>query len=338
MDVASSTTFSNLTSVLPLPQRSSLKVVFSSSNSSAPTKALQSQFYGLRLSQSSSLPIPAHSSPPKTQILATLRRGKVAPNLVMENVETAGATGVGINDDSGRSRKILQKSVLKKRIKYTLANGRGNRVEREWGWGVVEGGVSGKFSETQSFVLYKNGVMKHVYKNHLQLENSNDKLFTPGNHPSMFFPMLPTIPKKPDKDGSSPPPGDGSSSPPDDGSSPPGDGGSPSKPTNPFMPGKNPFMPWKGPAKLPNPFMPGKDSKPGTFPFMPGKLPNPFKPGNSSKPLDDALTKSIGTTMIPISSLPKDVENPLNTKKVDDVNDENPLMPSSETDEGSNEA
>ncbi|KAJ6362311.1 hypothetical protein OIU78_002672 [Salix suchowensis] len=160
------------------------------------SKSSQSQFYGLKLSHSTSLSIPSSSSSVKTAIFAkdgktlSLAKFKGKPVIVYfypadetpgctkqacafrdsyEKFKKAGAEVVGISGDDPSSHKAFAK---KYRLPFTLLSDEGNKIRKEWG---VPADLFGTLPGRQTYVLDKKGVVQLIYNNQFQPEKHVDE-------------------------------------------------------------------------------------------------------------------------------------------------------------------
>ncbi|VVA10176.1 PREDICTED: peroxiredoxin [Prunus dulcis] len=185
------------------PSSKSLPIVSSSSHS---------QFYGLKLSNSSSLPIPFSSSSGKMFICAAkVDKGKVPPAFTLKDQdgktvslskfkgkpvvlyfypadETPGCTkqacafrdsyekfkkaGAQVVGISGDDPSSHKAFAKKYKLPYTLLSDEGNKVRKEWG---VPSDLFGTLPGRQTYVLDKNGVVQLIYNNQFQPEKHIDE-------------------------------------------------------------------------------------------------------------------------------------------------------------------
>ncbi|MCL7027092.1 hypothetical protein MKW94_007633 [Papaver nudicaule] len=123
-----------------------------------------SQFYGLKLSSSSSATLPSTSSK-KLCISAKACAFRDS----YEKFKKAGAQVVGISGDSPESHKAFAKKF---RLPYTLLSDEGNKIRKEWG---VPSDLFGTLPGRQTYVLDKNGVVQYIYNNQFQPEKHIDE-------------------------------------------------------------------------------------------------------------------------------------------------------------------
>ncbi|KAI3443516.1 hypothetical protein Pfo_000181 [Paulownia fortunei] len=180
-----------------------------SQNLSLLSKSSQSQFHGLRLSNSSHLSIPSASV--KSSIVAKVTEGTQPPAFILkdqngkpvslskfkgkpvvvyfypadetpgctkqacafrdsyEKFKKAGAEVVGISGDDSASHKAF---AQKYKLPFTLLSDEGNKVRKEWG---VPSDLFGALPGRQTYVLDKNGVCRLIYNNQFQPEKHIDE-------------------------------------------------------------------------------------------------------------------------------------------------------------------
>ncbi|ONI29630.1 hypothetical protein PRUPE_1G206600 [Prunus persica] len=141
------------------PSSQSLPIVSSSSHS---------QFYGLKLSNSSSLPIPSSSSSSSRKMFicaAKVDKGKVPPAFTLNDQD--GKT-VSLSKFKGKPVAFAKKYKLP----YTLLSDEGNKVRKEW---EVPSDLFGTLPGRQTYVLDKNGVVQLIYNNQFQPEKLIDE-------------------------------------------------------------------------------------------------------------------------------------------------------------------
>ncbi|KAL2553829.1 Peroxiredoxin Q [Forsythia ovata] len=165
----------------------------------------QSQFYGLKLSHSSYLPIPV-SSLVKSSIVAKVSEGSVPPPFTLKDQdgrnislskfkgkpvvvyfypadETPGCTkqacafrdsyekfkkaGADVVGISGDGAASHKAFAKKHKLPFTLLSDEGNKVRKEWG---VPADLFGALPGRQTYVLDKSGVVRLVYNNQFQPE------------------------------------------------------------------------------------------------------------------------------------------------------------------------
>ncbi|KAE7998403.1 hypothetical protein FH972_002950 [Carpinus fangiana] len=174
------------------------------------SKSSQSQFYGLRVSYSSSLSIPSSSSA-KGSIFAKVNKGTVPPSFTLKdqdgrNVtlskfkgkpvvvyfypadETPGCTkqacafrdsyekfkkaGAEVVGISGDDPSSHKAFAKKYRLPFTLLSDEGNKVRKEWG---VPSDLFGTLPGRQTYVLDKKGEVQLIYNNQFQPEKHVDE-------------------------------------------------------------------------------------------------------------------------------------------------------------------
>ncbi|KAL5783609.1 hypothetical protein ACOSP7_008638 [Xanthoceras sorbifolium] len=182
----------------------------SSQSLSIVSKSSQSHFYGLKLSNSSSLPIPS-STPAKTSIVAKVSKGQVPPSFTLKDQdgktvslskfkgkpvvvyfypadETPGCTkqacafrdsyekfkkaGAEVVGISGDDSSSHKAFAKKYRLPFTLLSDEGNKVRKEWG---VPSDLFGTLPGRETYVLDKKGVVQLVYNNQFQPEKHIDE-------------------------------------------------------------------------------------------------------------------------------------------------------------------
>ncbi|KAK7848486.1 peroxiredoxin Q, chloroplastic [Quercus suber] len=170
----------------------------------------QSQFYGLKVSYSSSLSIPSSSSV-KGSIFAKVNKGTVPPSFTLKdqdgkNVnlskfkgkpvvvyfypadETPGCTkqacafrdsyekfkkaGAQVVGISGDDPSSHKAFAKKYKLPFTLLSDEGNKVRKDWG---VPSDLFGTLPGRQTYVLDKNGVVQLIYNNQFQPEKHIDE-------------------------------------------------------------------------------------------------------------------------------------------------------------------
>ncbi|EXB38195.1 Peroxiredoxin Q [Morus notabilis] len=174
------------------------------------SKSSPSQFYGTRLTYSSSSSIPCSSST-KNLILAKVKKGTAPPPFTLKdqdgkNVslskfkgkpvvvyfypadETPGCTkqacafrdsyekfkkaGAEVIGISGDDVSSHKAFAKKYRLPYTLLADESNKVRKEWG---VPGDLFGTLPGRETYVLDKNGVVQLIYNNQFQPEKHIDE-------------------------------------------------------------------------------------------------------------------------------------------------------------------
>ncbi|XP_059432693.1 peroxiredoxin Q, chloroplastic [Corylus avellana] len=174
------------------------------------SKSSQSQFYGLKVSYSSSLSIPSSSSA-KGSIFAKVNKGTVPPSFTLKdqdgrNVnlskfkgkpvvvyfypadETPGCTkqacafrdsyekfkkaGAEVVGISGDDPSSHKAFAKKYRLPFTLLSDEGNKVRKEWG---VPSDLFGTLPGRQTYVLDKKGEVQLIYNNQFQPEKHVDE-------------------------------------------------------------------------------------------------------------------------------------------------------------------
>ncbi|KAK9989825.1 hypothetical protein SO802_030064 [Lithocarpus litseifolius] len=171
----------------------------------------QSQFYGLKVSYSSSFSIPSSSSSVKGSIFAKVNKGTAPPSFTLKdqdgkNVslsnfkgkptvvyfypadESPGCTkqacafrdsyekfkkaGAQVVGISGDDPSSHKAFAKKFRLPYTLLSDEGNKVRKDWG---VPSDLFGTLPGRETYVLDKNGVVQLIYNNQFQPEKHIDE-------------------------------------------------------------------------------------------------------------------------------------------------------------------
>ncbi|KAK4565036.1 hypothetical protein RGQ29_006902 [Quercus rubra] len=172
----------------------------------------QSQFYGLKVSYSSSLSVPSSSSSSvKGSIFAKVNKGTVPPSFTLKdqdgkNVslskfkgkpvvvyfypadETPGCTkqacafrdsyekfkkaGAQVVGISGDDPSSHKAFAKKYKLPFTLLSDEGNKVRKDWG---VPSDLFGTLPGRQTYVFDKNGVVQLIYNNQFQPEKHIDE-------------------------------------------------------------------------------------------------------------------------------------------------------------------
>ncbi|KAL2481932.1 Peroxiredoxin Q [Abeliophyllum distichum] len=179
-------------------------------NPSLLPKSSQSQFLGLKLSNSSPLSVPS-SSYVKGSIVAKIKEGSLAPAFTLKDQdgktvslskfkgkpvvlyfypadETPGCTkqacafrdsyekfkkaGAEVIGISGDDPSSHKAFKQKYKLPFTLLSDEGNKVRKEWG---VPADLFGALPGRQTYVLDKNGVVRLVYNNQFQPEKHIDE-------------------------------------------------------------------------------------------------------------------------------------------------------------------
>ncbi|XP_026431322.1 peroxiredoxin Q, chloroplastic-like [Papaver somniferum] len=169
-----------------------------------------SQFYGLKLSSSSSVTFPSTSSK-KFSISAKVNKGSVPPAFTLKDQdnkpvslskfkgkpvvlyfypadETPGCTkqacafrdsyekfkkaGAQVVGISGDSPDSHKAFAKKFRLPYTLLSDEGNKIRKEWG---VPSDLFGTLPGRQTYVLDKNLTVQYIYNNQFQPEKHIDE-------------------------------------------------------------------------------------------------------------------------------------------------------------------
>ncbi|RZC89958.1 hypothetical protein C5167_029025 [Papaver somniferum] len=169
-----------------------------------------SQFYGLKLSSSSSVTFESTSSK-KFSISAKVNKGSVPPAFTLKDQdnkpvslskfkgkpvvvyfypadETPGCTkqacafrdsyekfkkaGAQVVGISGDGPDSHKAFAKKFRLPYTLLSDEGNKIRKEWG---VPSDLFGTLPGRQTYVLDKNGVVQYIYNNQFQPEKHIDE-------------------------------------------------------------------------------------------------------------------------------------------------------------------
>ncbi|KAM4097582.1 hypothetical protein ACJW30_07G012000 [Castanea mollissima] len=170
----------------------------------------QSQFYGLKVSYSSSLSIPSSSSV-KGSIFAKVNKGTTPPSFTLKDQdgktvslskfkgkpvvvyfypadETPGCTkqacafrdsyekfkkaGAQVVGISGDDPSSHKAFAKKYKLPFTLLSDEGNKVRKDWG---VPSDLFGTLPGRQTYVLDKNGVVQLIYNNQFQPEKHIDE-------------------------------------------------------------------------------------------------------------------------------------------------------------------
>ncbi|KAL3825474.1 hypothetical protein ACJIZ3_021503 [Penstemon smallii] len=181
-----------------------------SQNLSLLSRSSQSQFHGLKLSNSNLLSIPSSSSV-KSSILAKVTEGVIPPAFTLRDQdgktvslskfkgkpvvlyfypadETPGCTkqacafrdsyekfkkaGAEVVGISGDNSASHKAFAQKYKLPYTLLSDEGNKVRKEWG---VPSDLFGALPGRQTYVLDKNGVCRLIYNNQFQPEKHIDE-------------------------------------------------------------------------------------------------------------------------------------------------------------------
>ncbi|XP_043706849.1 peroxiredoxin Q, chloroplastic isoform X3 [Telopea speciosissima] len=175
------------------------------------SQSSQSQFYGVKLSTtSSSVSVPAIPSL-RTSIFAKVSKGQVPPSFTLKDQEgrnvslskfkgkpvvlyfypadeSPGCTkqacafrdsyekfkkaGAEVVGISGDDTESHKAFAKKYRLPYTLLSDEGNKVRKEWG---VPADLFGTLAGRETYVLDRNGVVKLVYNNQFQPEKHIDE-------------------------------------------------------------------------------------------------------------------------------------------------------------------
>ncbi|XP_011093881.1 peroxiredoxin Q, chloroplastic [Sesamum indicum] len=179
-------------------------------NLSLLAKSSQSQFHGVKLSNSSHLAIPSSVSV-RSSIVAKVTEGTVPPAFTLKDQngrpvnlskfkgkpvvvyfypadETPGCTkqacafrdsyekfkkaGAEVIGISGDGTESHKAFAQKYKLPFTLLSDEGNKVRKEWG---VPSDLFGALPGRQTYVLDKNGVCRLVYNNQFQPEKHIDE-------------------------------------------------------------------------------------------------------------------------------------------------------------------
>ncbi|KAM3741628.1 hypothetical protein ACB098_07G010700 [Castanea mollissima] len=171
----------------------------------------KSQFYGLKVSYSSSFSIPSSSTSVKGSIFAKVNKGSAPPSFTLKdqdgkNVglsnfkgkptvvyfypadESPGCTkqACAFRDSYEKFKKVgaevvgisgddpsSHKAFAKKyRLPYTLLSDEENKVRKDWG---VPSDLFGTLAGRETYVLDKNGVVQLIYNNQFQPEKHIDE-------------------------------------------------------------------------------------------------------------------------------------------------------------------
>lgn len=174
------------------------------------SKSSKSQFYGLKLSHSSSLSFPSSFST-KTSIFAKVEKGSVPPSFTLKDQdgktvslskfkgkpvvvyfypadETPGCTkqacafrdsyekfkkaGAEVVGISGDDSSSHKAFAKKYKLPFTLLSDEGNKVRKEWG---VPSDLFGTLPGRQTYVLDKTGNVQLIYNNQFQPEKHIDE-------------------------------------------------------------------------------------------------------------------------------------------------------------------
>ncbi|KAG6431629.1 hypothetical protein SASPL_109708 [Salvia splendens] len=174
------------------------------------SKSSQSQFHGLKLSNSSHLSIPSPVSA-KSAIVAKVSEGTQAPSFTLKDQngrsvslskfkgkpvvvyfypadETPGCTkqacafrdsyekfkkaGAEVIGISGDDTSSHKAFAEKYKLPFTLLSDEGNKVRKDWG---VPSDLFGALPGRQTYVLDNNGVCRLVYNNQFQPEKHIDE-------------------------------------------------------------------------------------------------------------------------------------------------------------------
>ncbi|KAJ4895687.1 hypothetical protein Rs2_22481 [Raphanus sativus] len=176
-----------------------------------PTKSSESNFFGLRLSPSTSLSPLYSPCSFKSSISAKVNKGQTAPDFTLKDQngkpvslkkykgkpvvlyfypadETPGCTkqacafrdsyekfkkaGAEVIGISGDDSASHKAFASKYKLPYTLLSDEGNKVRKDWG---VPGDLFGALPGRQTYVLDKNGVVQLIYNNQFQPEKHIDE-------------------------------------------------------------------------------------------------------------------------------------------------------------------
>ncbi|KAK4493253.1 hypothetical protein RD792_017872 [Penstemon davidsonii] len=174
------------------------------------SRSSQSQFHGLKLSNSTLLSFPSSSSV-KSSILAKVTEGAIPPAFTLRDQdgktvslskfkgkptvvyfypadESPGCTkqacafrdsyekfkkaGAEVVGISGDNSASHKAFAQKYKLPYTLLSDEGNKVRKEWG---VPSDLFGALPGRQTYVLDKNGVCRLIYNNQFQPEKHIDE-------------------------------------------------------------------------------------------------------------------------------------------------------------------
>uniref|UniRef100_A0A1J3I139 Peroxiredoxin Q, chloroplastic n=1 Tax=Noccaea caerulescens TaxID=107243 RepID=A0A1J3I139_NOCCA len=205
---SSSFSFSNHATLHSLPHRNTL---LTKTQFSVPTKSSESNFFGFRISQSSSSLSPLSSHSLKSSIFAKANKGQAAPDFTLKDQngkpvslkkykgkpvvvyfypadESPGCTkqacafrdsyekfkkaGAEVIGISGDDSASHKAFASKYKLPYTLLSDEGNKVRKDWG---VPGDLFGALPGRQTYVLDKNGVIQLIYNNQFQPEKHIDE-------------------------------------------------------------------------------------------------------------------------------------------------------------------
>ncbi|KAG2328054.1 hypothetical protein Bca52824_010782 [Brassica carinata] len=200
-------TFSSQATLHSLPHRNT---ILTKTQFPVPTKSSESNFFGLRLSPSTSLsPLSPRSF--KSCVFAKVNKGQTAPDFTLKDQngkpvslkkykgkpvivyfypadETPGCTkqacafrdsyekfkkaGAEVIGISGDDSASHKAFASKYKLPYTLLSDEGNKVRKDWG---VPGDLFGALPGRQTYVLDKNGVVQLIYNNQFQPEKHIDE-------------------------------------------------------------------------------------------------------------------------------------------------------------------
>uniref|UniRef100_A0A6N2LE00 Peroxiredoxin Q, chloroplastic n=1 Tax=Salix viminalis TaxID=40686 RepID=A0A6N2LE00_SALVM len=171
----------------------------------------QSQFHGLKFSQSSSLSIPSSSSLTKTTIFAKVSKGQVPSSFTLkdqdgntvslskfkgkpvvvyfypadespsctkqacafrDSYEKFKKAGAEVIGISGDDPSSHKAFAKKNRLPFTLLSDEGNKIRNDWG---VPADLFGTLPGRQTYVLDKKGMVQLIYNNQFQPEKHIDE-------------------------------------------------------------------------------------------------------------------------------------------------------------------
>ncbi|CDY43406.1 BnaC03g75340D [Brassica napus] len=209
--MASSSSFFTFSSQTTLHSHLHRNTILTKTQFSVPTKSSESNFFGLRLSPSTSRS-PLSPCSFKSSIFAKqVNKGQSAPDFTLKDQngkpvslkkykgkpvvvyfypadETPGCTkqacafrdsyekfkkaGAEVIGISGDDSASHKAFASKYKLPYTLLSDEGNRVRKDWG---VPGDLFGALPGRQTYVLDKNGVVQLIYNNQFQPEKHIDE-------------------------------------------------------------------------------------------------------------------------------------------------------------------
>ncbi|CAN7022409.1 hypothetical protein IGI04_023489 [Brassica rapa subsp. trilocularis] len=208
--MASSSSFFTFSSQTTLHSHLHRNTFLTKTQFPVPKKSSESNFFGLRLSPSTSRS-PLSPCSFKSSIFAKVNKGQSAPDFTLKDQngkpvslkkykgkpvvvyfypadETPGCTkqacafrdsyekfkkaGAEVIGISGDDSASHKAFASKYKLPYTLLSDEGNRVRKDWG---VPGDLFGALPGRQTYVLDKNGVVQLIYNNQFQPEKHIDE-------------------------------------------------------------------------------------------------------------------------------------------------------------------